>query len=70
MCFMVLKILEISQDIGYLKIIYICTWMAQSVQCLTLDVGSGHDLRVGRLSPVLVSIYIYVIPCLDSLVTQ
>ena len=24
-----------------------------SVKCLTLDFGSGHDLRVVRLSPVL-----------------
>ena len=28
-------------------------WAAQSVEHLTLDFGSGHDLRVVRLSPVL-----------------
>ena len=28
-------------------------WMAQSVECLTFDFGSGHDLRVMRSSPVL-----------------
>ena len=26
--------------------------MAQSVECLTLDFSSGHDLRVMRLGPV------------------
>ena len=31
--------------------IYWGTGMAQSVQCSTLDFGSGHDLRVVRLSP-------------------
>ena len=25
-------------------------WVAQLAQCLTLDLGSGHDLRVVRLS--------------------
>ena len=25
--------------------------MVQMVKCLSLDFGSGHDLRVGRLSP-------------------
>ena len=28
------------------------TWMAQSVKLQTLDFGSGHDLRVLRLSPM------------------
>jgi len=31
-------------------------WVAQSVKCPTLDFGSGHDLRVGRLSPILGSV--------------
>ena len=26
-------------------------WMAQSVECPTLDFGSSHDLRVMGLSP-------------------
>ena len=26
-------------------------WVAQSVKCLTLDFGSGHDLMVVRSSP-------------------
>ena len=26
-------------------------WVAQSIKRLTLDFGSGHDLRVLRLSP-------------------
>ena len=30
--------------------------MAQSVERLTLDLGSGHDLMVVRLSPELVSV--------------
>ena len=29
-------------------------WVAQSVNHLTLDFGSGHDLRVMRLSPAVV----------------
>ena len=29
------------------------TWVAQLVKCPTLDFGSGHDLRVMRLSPAL-----------------
>ena len=28
------------------------TWVAQSVECMTLDLGSGHDLRVVGSSPV------------------
>ena len=28
-------------------------WVAQFVEHLTLDFGSGHDLRVMRLSPAL-----------------
>ena len=28
-------------------------WVGQLVKCLTLDFGSGHDLRVMRLSPAL-----------------
>ena len=28
-------------------------WVAQSVKCLTLDLGSGHDLRVVRSNPML-----------------
>ena len=28
------------------------TWVAQLVKCLTLDFGSGHDLRVMRSSPM------------------
>ena len=27
------------------------TWMAQSVKCLTLDFGSGHDLRGHEIEP-------------------
>ena len=27
------------------------TWVAQAVKALTLDFGSGHDLRVMRVSP-------------------
>ena len=30
--------------------------MAQSVECPTLDFGSGHDPRVVELSPVLGSV--------------
>ena len=29
------------------------TWVAQSVECLTLDCGSGHDPRVVGSSPTL-----------------
>ena len=29
------------------------TQVAQLVKCLTLDFGSGHDLRILRLSPTL-----------------
>ena len=29
------------------------TWVAQLVKRLDLDFGSGHDLRVVRLSPML-----------------
>ena len=32
------------------------TWVAQSVECLTLDFGSGHDLMVVRSSPTSGSI--------------
>ena len=32
-------------------------WVAQSVKHLALDFGSGHDLRVVRLSPVLGSMF-------------
>ena len=28
------------------------TWVAQSVECPTLDFGSGHDLRVVGSSPM------------------
>ena len=28
-------------------------WLAQSVKQLTLDIGSGHDLRVVKLNPKL-----------------
>ena len=31
-------------------------WVAQLVKCSTLDFGSGHDLRVVRLSPGLGSL--------------
>ena len=27
------------------------TWVSQSVKCLTLDFGSGHDLAVGEFKP-------------------
>ena len=27
------------------------TWEARSVKCLTLDFGSGHDLRIVRSIP-------------------
>lgn len=30
-------------------------WVAQLAECPTLDFGSGHDLRVPRLSPVFSS---------------
>ena len=32
------------------------TWVAQSVERLTLDFGSGHDSRAVRSSPTLGSI--------------
>ena len=32
------------------------TWVAQSVKHVTLDLGSGHDLRVMRSSPTLGSV--------------
>ena len=32
------------------------TWVAQLVKCLTLDLSSGHDPRVVRLSPVFGSV--------------
>ena len=32
------------------------TWVAQSVKCLTLDCGSGHDLTVGKFSPMAGSV--------------
>ena len=28
-------------------------WVAQSVKCLTLDFGSGHDLRVHEIEPCI-----------------
>ena len=31
-------------------------WVAQSVECLTLDLGSGHDLTSMRSSPALGSV--------------
>ena len=33
-------------------------WVAQSVECLTLDFCSGHDLRVVGLSPTSSSMFI------------
>ena len=32
------------------------SWVAQLVECPILGFSSGHDLRVVRLSPVLVSV--------------
>ena len=32
-------------------------WVAQSVECLTPDFGSGHDLGVMGLSPMLGSVF-------------
>ena len=29
------------------------TWVAQSVKCLTLDFGSGHDLTVHEIKPCI-----------------
>ena len=34
----------------YYKIDFVGTWVSQLVKCLTLDFGSGHDLRVLRSS--------------------
>ena len=34
------------------------TWVAQSVKCLTLGFGSGHDLRVVGSSSTLGSVWI------------
>ena len=28
-------------------------WVAQSVECLTLDFGSGHDLMVHEIEPLV-----------------
>ena len=41
-------------------------WGAQLVECLTLDFGSGHDLRVVRLNPALGSM-LSMESALDSL---
>ena len=40
-------------------------WVAQLVECPTLDVGSGHDLVVMRRSPALSST-LMVMPAWDS----
>ena len=37
--------LKISNSLG--------TWVPQSVECLIIDFGSGHDPKVMRLNPVL-----------------
>ena len=29
------------------------TWMARAAECQTLDFGSGHNPRVGGLSPMV-----------------
>ena len=34
-----------------LNFLFRCAWVAQSVKHLTLDFGSGHDLRIVRSSP-------------------
>ena len=36
---------------GYLKIKSWCAWVAQAVKPLTLDLGSGHDLKVRGFKP-------------------
>ena len=41
--------------------------VAQSVRCLTLDLGSGHDLRVVRSSPDASGSVLDVEPAQDSL---
>ena len=48
----VIAIILFSNDFLLLR----CAWVAQSGKCLTLDFGSGHDLRVMRLSPALDSV--------------
>ena len=50
----VIAIILFSNDFLLLR----CAWVAQSGKCLTPDFGSGHDLRVVRLSPVLGSMLI------------
>lgn len=39
-----------------LKDRFMITWVAQSVNCQTLDFGAGHGLRVMRSSPTLGSV--------------
>ena len=43
-------------NLTYLKVEGGSAWLAQSVECPTLDFGSGHDPRVVELSPVLGSV--------------
>ena len=57
---------EIPLQIAFEKTALRVTWVAQLVKCLTLGFGSGHDLGVLRLSPVLGSAW-SVEPAGDSL---
>lgn len=51
---MLKKILSILfyKHVYYLEIEMRSSWDPQSVKSLTLDFGTGHDLRVMRSSPI------------------
>ena len=43
----------LNKNSTFKKIARGIAWVAQSIKCPTLDVGSGHDLTVVRSSPLL-----------------
>ena len=46
-----LKSTVVTEYTDSARIVFRAAWVVQSVKCLTLDFGSGHDLRVVRWSP-------------------
>ena len=56
----------LSQRTNVLKTFFRGAWVAQSVEHLTLDFGSGHDPRVMGLSPML-GLTVIMEPAWDSL---
>ena len=48
-----MEIISVTCISFYSKIVYSWSaWVAQLLKCPTLDFGSGHDLRVVKLSPI------------------